>query len=147
MRLMRLNNISCSTSFTTGPAMSSNISFCWTSTNGIFSDWTAWDWLGTVLFKNPIPFDWTGWDKSKTQSCSYLPGSSKVNMRNPKNCLSRIFHFKLVRFSAMKQMHGTNTCPYLKLKTHPSGLYYKNIQFAYDGCHKWHLYNKCNGQL
>ncbi len=43
----------------------------------------------------------------------------KANWRKPKNGLGRVFHLKLASFAVIKEVHGANKRPFLKLKIRP----------------------------
>ncbi len=44
-------------------------------------------------------------------------GNVKAKGREPESCSGWVFHFKFGCFAAMKEVHGANTCPCLKLKS------------------------------
>jgi hypothetical protein len=48
-----------------------------------------------------------------------VPGSAKANGRETNSWLGRVLHFKSASFSVMKEVHGTNARPYLRVKTRP----------------------------
>jgi len=45
--------------------------------------------------------------------------SAAANGREPKSCLGHVFNFKIGHFPVMKEVHGANARPYLKLKIWP----------------------------
>jgi len=49
--------------------------------------------------------------------CLMFLGAFRANRREPKSCLSLVFHSKLVSFCIAKEVHAENERPCLKLKT------------------------------
>jgi hypothetical protein len=58
-------------------------------------------------------------------------GNANVNGRETKSCPGLVFHLKLGTFSAIKEVHGANACPCLRLKSIPC-----ELKFVHGACVK-----------